>query len=311
MEENWNEGLPTRTAQCPICRRLNQKMLLPSSRTYEYHCERCGRFLVTDRASLTLQDLPEDRRPIFSEWVYSENRLGNSPTIRERDVPSIANRATLTFVGRVRKFLEYLADRSPLPGVKINYQDLMLEAVLQSYDKAAAERVIDYLRADQLVDIFSPNQVALTGKGLIQAEEWSRKYSASTQGFVAMWFDESVAAAWLEGFEPAIRKSGYAARRIDKKEHVNKICDEIVAEIRKSRFVVADFTGQRSGVYYEAGFASGLGIPVIWTCRKGELENLHFDVRQYNCIEWSAAVDLAASLQARIEAVIGTGPFAV
>ena len=46
----------------------------------------------------------------------------------------------------------------------------------------------------------------------------------------------------------------------------------------------SDFTGNRGGVYYEAGFAHGLGLPVIFMCRDGD--ELHFDVRQYNCIFW-------------------------
>ena len=33
-----------------------------------------------------------------------------------------------------------------------------------------------------------------------------------------------------------------------------------MAEIRRSRFVVADYTGQVNGVYFEAGFALGLGL---------------------------------------------------
>lgn len=46
---------------------------------------------------------------------------------------------------------------------------------------------------------------------------------------------------------------------IGSKEHSNKIDDEIIGEIRRSAFIVADFTGHRGGVYFEAGFAMGLG----------------------------------------------------
>ncbi len=95
--------------------------------------------------------------------------------------------------------------------------------------------------------------------------------------------------------------------RIDNKEHTNKICDEIIAEIRRSRFVVAEFTGQRNGVYYEAGFAAGLGIPVICTCREDNIADLHFDIRQYNCIDWKTPEELFERLRNRILAVIGEG----
>jgi nucleoside 2-deoxyribosyltransferase len=56
--------------------------------------------------------------------------------------------------------------------------------------------------------------------------------------------------------------------QIDNVEHVNDINDEIIGQIRRSRFVVCDLTGYRGGVYFEAGFAYGLGLDVIYTCRK-------------------------------------------
>ena len=78
-----------------------------------------------------------------------------------------------------------------------------------------------------------------------------------------MWFDDSTLDAWEKGLKKGISDAGYAPLRISMKEHVNKICDEIISEIKRSRFIVADYTGHRGGVYYEAGFAAGLGLPVI------------------------------------------------
>jgi hypothetical protein len=62
---------------------------------------------------------------------------------------------------------------------------------------------------------------------------------------------------------------------ISNKEHANKIDDEIIAEIRRSAFLVADFTGHRQNVYFETGFAIGLARQVVWTCRKDEIKDLH------------------------------------
>lgn len=88
------------------------------------------------------------------------------------------------------------------------------------------------------------------------------------------------------------------------KEHNNNICDEIIAEIRRSKFLIADFTGQRGGVYFEAGFAYGLGLPVIWTCKKDDVSNLHFDINHYNFILWEKSEDLCTNLCNRILATI-------
>lgn len=155
---------------------------------------------------------------------------------------------------------------------------------------------------------FTPCKVAISPSGWEFLEESG--LSDGSTGFVAMWFDDSMDLPWKEAIYPAIVDAGYEPLRIDKREHNNKIDDEIVASIRRSRFVVADFTGGRGGVYYEAGFAHGLDIPVIWSVRKDWLSQLHFDTRQFNHIPWSDS-DLASfrsALKFRIEATLGKGP---
>ena len=127
-----------------------------------------------------------------------------------------------------------------------------------------------------------------------------------------MWFDDSVESAYYEGIAPAIQDCGFDAKRIDLDPTVDKIDDAIISEIRRSRFLVADFThgvkGARGGVYYEAGFAQGLGIPVIFTCRKDMIDEIHFDTRQYAHIQWDTTCELRNSLRDRILARIGEGP---
>ena len=88
------------------------------------------------------------------------------------------------------------------------------------------------------------------------------------------------------------------------KDFTPKICDRILAEIRRSRFLIADVTGHRQGVYFEAGYAMGLGLDVIWTCRSDDLGNSHFDTRQYNHIEWESGGELREKLRDRILATI-------
>jgi nucleoside 2-deoxyribosyltransferase len=121
-----------------------------------------------------------------------------------------------------------------------------------------------------------------------------------------MSFDPSLDNAFLDGIAPAIRDASYEPLRVDKVHHNEKIRDRIVIEIRRSRFVIADVTLQRQGVYFEAGFAMGLGLPVVWSCRKDDLHNVHFDTRQYNHIVWEAAADLRQQLRDRLIATIGS-----
>ena len=126
----------------------------------------------------------------------------------------------------------------------------------------------------------------------------------SKRVFVAMWFDKSMDECYEEGIKPAIIEAGYEPIRIDGKDFNGKICDEIIAEINRSKFVVADFCGQRGGVYFEAGYAMGQGKPVIFTASEDELVKAHFDTRQYNHIGYDSPEGLRKKLYNRICATI-------
>jgi hypothetical protein len=150
----------------------------------------------------------------------------------------------------------------------------------------------------------------VTMKGWERLEQIRHSGRSSTRCFVAMWFSPSMQSMYDKAIRPAITAAGYEPLRIDKHEHVNRIDDEIVGQIRRSRFMVADFTGQRGGVYFEAGLMQGLGRHVIWMCRNEELESskLHFDVRQFNFIGYSSEDEARKRLYDRILAVEGEGP---
>ena len=139
-------------------------------------------------------------------------------------------------------------------------------------------------------------------KGWLYIEDITRAERLNN-AFVAMWFDSKMDAAY-KGIEGILRNHGFNPVRIDQKEHNNEISGEILYEIKRSRFVIADVTGQRQGVYFEAGYAMGIGIPVIWSCQEDNKNNVHFDTRQYNHIFWKDESDLASQLEDRIKGTI-------
>jgi nucleoside 2-deoxyribosyltransferase len=129
----------------------------------------------------------------------------------------------------------------------------------------------------------------------------------SDQCFIAMWFPKDNSMVPFEvGAKLALKKTGHIPFVVKDFEHNDKICDKIIAEIRKSAFMIADFTGHRNNVYFEAGYAKGLGIPVVFTCRDTDFEKIkeQFDTRQYSHIKWTDSEDLEKKLLNRIEATI-------
>jgi hypothetical protein len=186
-------------------------------------------------------------------------------------------------------------------------RDPELQAISYSLDEQGVDLLIRILIEEKSLR-FTGGSCAVTAQGLLAAEALQTAGSNFAQGFVAMSFDDSLRAAWLNGFEPGIRTAGFRPLRLDNEDYVGGITDEIMAQIKRSRFVVADYTAQRNSVYFEAGFALGLGLTVIPTCRADEIPALHFDIKHLNTLPWNTPAELADGLNRRIRAVIGSGP---
>ncbi len=111
-------------------------------------------------------------------------------------------------------------------------------------------------------------------------------------------------------FAPAVKRAGFDLRVLTEKQPAGLIDDQLRVALRTSRFVVADLTHGNNGAYWEAGFAEGLGRPVIYTCRKKEWDEKkpHFDTNHLVTITWdisdlaSAAERLTATVRATLPA---------
>ncbi|TKJ38131.1 MAG: hypothetical protein CEE38_05070 [Planctomycetes bacterium B3_Pla] len=163
-----------------------------------------------------------------------------------------------------------------------------------------------YIRFNQVHSGYQWHVFFLTTKFWEIVENLQKEEVGNKRAFVAMWFDESMNDYYKNGIKKAIKEAGYVPVRIDLQDFNEKICDEIIAEIKRTKFLIADFSGLRSGVFFEAGFAKGLGREVIFTVRKADIEKLkeHFDTRQYNHIVYDTPEDLFKKLYNRICATI-------
>jgi hypothetical protein len=106
-------------------------------------------------------------------------------------------------------------------------------------------RVLSELGYLEPPKVFGSNSYYLTLLGLERAEQLNKEVINSSQCFVAMWFADDMERTFSNYITKAIVDAGYDPFIISMKEHNDDICDHIIAEIRKSRLLVADFTGQR------------------------------------------------------------------
>lgn len=122
-----------------------------------------------------------------------------------------------------------------------------------------------------------------------------------------MSFASELKPVWENAIRPALVRAQFRPYRVDAEPHVDRIDTKIITEIKNSLFLVADVTQQRPGVYFEAGYALGLGLPVFWCVQSDDLKNVHFDTRQYNHIVWDNEQHLSEQLFLHVSAVIGKG----
>jgi len=209
------------------------------------------------------------------------------------------------------RLLRLLEKRTAFPGQKMPLDPELEYPAVHAINSGEFGFYLQALQQDGLLEYETtavPGQSTAALLATITLRGWQRLASSgvrSRTAFVAMRFDVSLNSAFLEGIEPAVREAGYEPVRVDRIHHNDQISDRIVVEIRRSRFLIADVTDQRQGVYFEAGFAMALGLPVIWSCREDDLKNVHFDTRQYNHIVWKEPADLRRQLHDRIVATIG------
>ena len=288
------------------------------------------------------ENLNERHRPKVTTWLVDQRRLGNtSPTITSAVIDATKAARPLSVHERADRLLRLLADETTTIGHYVTLGEAttadessmfgMTPVILESgrtswLSMAHSEStepqekifLLDYLKRMGWIKGNTPQPhglgdfiVTVDGYGRIAEQEVN---PSSDQVFVAMWFDPSMSGAVEKGIRPAILNRGYRPLLINEKPDVDKIDDEIMGEIRRSRFLVADFThgdkGVRGGVYYEAGFALGIGLTVIRSCRKDVIDRneLHFDVRQHYHIVWETADELRVGLEARIRALLPDGP---
>lgn len=300
---------------CDICK--NNANVMRNGLEITISCPRCGTYHENPAIGwLNVQSI--DHQVRLSGWVREQNDFGIVPPI----TPEVSRRIAVMRLPRLRdranRALHVIAQLYPqLEGAKAIgavTTDERLLATTYSRDETEIRNLLHILLDEGHLRGFEDNTthrlsaVALTSKGMLAAEALQLSVPNSAQGFVAMSFSEELREAWVNGFDPAIRAAGYRPMRIDAKDYAGGVMDEIIAEIRQSRFVVADCTQQRNGVYYEAGFAVGLGLTVIPTCRGDDMKNRHFDIQHLNTLEWKKPADLISKLAERIIAVVGAGP---
>ena len=167
--------------------------------------------------------------------------------------------------------------------------------------------IIDlHSRGDVSKEFGMPSNLMLSYSGLKYCLSLLNSGKNSTRCFVAMAFKDDMECFYNEGIVKAIQTTGFHPVRVDKEHTENEqtINDFIIASIKQSKFCIADLTHQRNGVYFEAGYALGRGLKLIYTCRRDDHANVHFDLKTMQTILYDTAEELREALILKIQAFI-------
>ena len=311
------------TNTCPIWGPGEGRATQQGLDIYVYEAHRAGGQYVIHYITQQMLLMDDSQKARLTTMLVNEREQGEKvPMVTTERIEEAKKAAPLPVPDRAERLLRYLAkcsageigDEIPVLDVRTPDYDHAL-AWSESTGRREVEFLINYLSKKGWVEIVpyavNPERVNVTVDGYARIESLKTNPD-SAQAFVAMWFDDEMKDAYEMGIKPAIVQSGYKPMRIDCKPDANKLDDDIVAEIRRSRFLVSDMThgkdGVRGSVYFEAGFAMGLNIPIIYTCRSDLIDEVHFDTRQYAYILWKTPEELRKGLMGRIRSRIGEGP---
>ncbi len=307
---------------------------------WRYKCHRCGAFAIQQQeqshylgAEHRSQFFPNRLSPLLKEhqlrglpvpwlqfekrayWPFNEDQLTPGAFV-EVFVGDLLARWPRTVNDRLNRALCNLGRLSKRAGDLLSLGDgratlLMAEVGGEAaYFRAALERL-------GYTENMGNLGYRVTPRGWARIDELESQGSLRTNPvFVAQWFGGETHVAEMRalydaGIELAVRQAGYDVSRVDLEQHNDYIMDKVISDIRRAPFVVADFTEHRNGVYFEAGWARGLGLEVIPTCRRDQLKLAHFDTAQLNFIPWDTPADLVEPLYFRIMATVGQGPWPV
>jgi len=300
---------------CPIC---NWDLISRPSEAdgnTRFGCPRCGNFSLARSA---LDDLPQlletDReRAVLSYSVRRAQKASEDPTYSSESIKHIIDSAYLPGAHeQADNLVRWLGDNSDGPGVYTGLNSRDHGAIAGSLLNNESFRflAIEMIKSGLLEGKLQHWKVHRAGGGtLSQAdglanatlsfngwqryEELKRGAASGSAAFMAMqYLDPQLDDIVNNHFRPAVQQTGFELRRLDDQPKAGLIDDRLRVEIKACRFLIADLSHGNRGAHWEAGYAEGLGKPVIYTCRQDVFGNPnhehhpHFDTNHHLTVIW-------------------------
>ncbi len=310
------------TNPCPVCKTELRKTESQGDR-YFFDCPRCGPFSLSGTAQSMMKGRLEQVKDGSAKLSHALYRMTKRQQWAMLTSELLDNILFNTELPRPQEQFEnlilWLGDSQPSMGRAMHVPNEAIAAV-GVVDSAGLGYMVGQAIDAGLVsgsvqkmmsgDCIIPS-AQLTLNGWKWFEDLKRGKSSSRIAFMAMQFgDAELDGIYNDHFKAAVAATGFDLKRVDEGQPAGLIDDQLRVDIRQSRFLIADLTHQNRGAYWEAGFAEGLGKPVIYTCRKDifndKSQGTHFDTNHHLTVVWDLEnIDGAvAKLKATIRATL-------
>ena len=311
------------TGSCPVCgieAKLDSIMLEPHRQIQHIvDCLRCGSYQITDISKKYLQfELKSEiKNMLLSHAIrrMQKNAGEDYPFLSHDQILQILKNPVPRPSEQINNFLLWLGENAPILGQRTHVIPKIIQAEIAAVSEDGVQSIITYLQTKNLINgtavggswaVAPAYELGLTIDGWELYENLKQGSLLSRKAFMAMQYgakelDEIVA----KYFQPAVKAAGFDLYRLDDVPKAGLIDDRLKVEIRTSRFLIADLTHENRGAYWEAGFAQGLGKPVIYTCEKSKFDEqkTHFDTNHHTTVVWDrnnlekAAIDIKNTIR--------------
>lgn len=319
------------TINCPVCEVAGCSVLPKdgSSPNSSYNCARCGKFMLWGTLANGFGNsyLTAPRRGVLSHRLRRWQRPdGNPVKVFEDELPRFQLEEPLPNPAeQADNLIRWIGDRKlpPAEFAKIPVPEVSAwigAAITPNDPGSTLTWLLDQDAMKSLVERYGsgfldpmepmkPLELRLNMAGWQYYETLKHAQVESRTAFMAMQFDSEMDHL-VKYFKPAVALTGFELRVLTDGQPAGLIDNQLRVALHRSRFVIADLTHGNHGAYWEAGFAEGLGRPVIYTCRKKEWDanKSHFDTSHLNTIIWDpenlqdAATRLTATIRATLPA---------
>jgi hypothetical protein len=271
-----------------------------------FRCAVCGDFAISRSAldgdtQLRLPDMTKVQRAALSHLIRTANSRNLAPQMLGTydleafiedgpHLPSPGQQAT--------NALRYIGDRVTEEGAPLEVLPPEFSAQIGSPSREFACALIVELRNLGLAtglfppDVNGPTQVyqlSLTLAGWERYEAERRGQISGDYGFIALKFgDPDLDPLVRDHIKPAIASIGYEVVDLRDVSRAGVIDNLLRVQIRDSAFVLVDLTHENAGAYWEAGYAEGLGKPVLYLCEREKFDEkkTHFDTNHCTTVLW-------------------------